>query len=284
MKAECIWRARAEIGEGSLWDEKTNRLYWVDIPRGELHRFSPAGGSDELLLAADEPLGTVVLGENGTPLGAWASGLYHVADGRRTLLTPAPDPRPTLRFNDGKCDPVGRLWVGTMTTDNGQTGTGNLYRVDGDQFTPMVRGTRISNGIVWSPDRRTMYYADTPEGVVWAFDYEEETGAIANRRTIVTIDRGGPDGMTIDSEGMLWVAQWGGSQVGRWNPATGQKLAQVDLPAVQVSSCAFGGPGLAALYITTAAIGTDERAQPLAGSLFAVETGTTGLPAFRYRG
>ena len=256
MKAECIWRARAEIGEGSLWDEKTNRLYWVDIPRGELHRFSPAGGSDELLLAADEPLGTVVLGENGTPLGAWASGLYHVADGRRTLLTPAPDPRPTLRFNDGKCDPVGRLWVGTMTTDNGQTGTGNLYRVDGDQFTPMVRGTRISNGIVWSPDRRT----------------------------IVTIDRGGPDGMTIDSEGMLWVAQWGGSQVGRWNPATGQKLAQVDLPAVQVSSCAFGGPGLAALYITTAAIGTDERAQPLAGSLFAVETGTTGLPAFRYRG
>ncbi len=153
----------------------------------------------------------------------------------------------------------------------------------------MVEGVSVSNGIVWSLDRRTMYYIDTPTGRVDRFDYDLETGEIGNRSAAVRIppEMGRPDGMTIDSEGMLWVCLWQGGKVSRWDPVEGRLLQTVDLPASNVTSCAFGGANLDQLYITTARIGLDAEhlaKQPLAGGLFQADVGVTGLPAFEFAG
>jgi sugar lactone lactonase YvrE len=197
--------------------------------------------------------------------------------------------RPQNRFNDGKCDPAGRFWAGTLALE-GKRGVCNLWRLDADLTAhKMVEGVSVSNGIVWTQDRRTMYYVDTPTGRVDCFDYDHATGEIANRSVAVRIpgEMGFPDGMTIDSEGMLWVCLWQGGKVSRWDPREGRLLQTVDLPASNVTSCAFGGENLDQLYITTARSGlSDEQlqAQPLAGGLFRADVGVTGLPAFEFAG
>ena len=196
---------------------------------------------------------------------------------------------PENRFNDGKCDPAGRFWAGTLSLE-GKRGTCNLWRLDADlSVHKMLEGVSVSNGIVWTADRTAMYYVDTPTRRVDRFDYDHDTGEIDNRSVAVRIPdgMGFPDGMTIDSEGMLWVCLWQGGKVSRWDPVTGELLATVDLPASNVTSCAFGGEELDQLYITTARITIDEerlKEQPLAGGLFRADVGVTGVPAYEFAG
>ena len=191
-------------------------------------------------------------------------------------------------MNDGKCDPQGRLWAGSMAYD-ARPGAGALYRLDGDLTVhEIVQAVTISNGLAWTPDGTTMYYIDTPTGRVDAFDADPATGAITGRRPWVGIPEaaGGPDGMTIDDEGCLWVALWGGSAVHRYAP-DGRLDTVVSLPCRQVTSCAFGGAGLDELYITSSSLGLSAEeiaAQPLAGQLFLLRPGVTGPAAVAFEG
>jgi sugar lactone lactonase YvrE len=286
MNSELIFKTDAILGEGSLWDDDEKRLLWVDILNGEIHSFDPTAGRDTLLFQADQPVGTVVRRGRGGLAVAAKRGFAFVDEraGRLEFICDPEADKPGNRFNDGKCDPAGRFWAGTLGRDGG------LYRLDADlTCRKMLGGVTVSNGIVWSPDAGTMYYTDTATRVIWAFDYDNDTGEISNRRTAVEIapGEGGPDGFTVDAEGMLWVAQWNGWQVARYDPATGKKLEKIDVPAAEVSSCAFGGANLDELYITTARehLTPEElAAQPLAGSLFAARPGVTGLPANQFKG
>lgn len=291
-KAELVLKAEAIIGEGSLWDAEGQRLLWVDIASGEIHSFDPASGGDRLIFKTDQHIGTVVQRERGGLVAAMRRGLYFIDEktGACEFICNPEEDKPHNRFNDGKCDPAGRFWAGTMDMETHGIGAGSLYRLGTDlKCTRMEGGVTISNGIVWSPDEKTMYYTDTPTGVVWAYDYDVESGDISSRRTAVTLQKGegGPDGITIDADGMLWVAQWGGWQVGRYDPRSGKKIGRVDVPAAQVASCALGGANLDELYITTARENLTQaqlEGQILAGSVFVANAGVRGLRANRFKG
>jgi sugar lactone lactonase YvrE len=281
--------AQAELGEGALWNPLDEKLYWVDIEGRALHIFDPATGLDRQLLTGSR-VGTVVPAGPDRVLVALQNGLHQLntATGELTLLV-NPLREPSLRFNDGKCDPAGRFWAGTLHMA-GEPNQATLYRLDTDgSLHTMLTGVTISNGIVWSLNRQTMYYIDTPTHTVQAFDYEDATGAIANARVIIRVPEaaGSPDGMTIDADGNLWLALWGGAAVRCYNPATGQALQTIAVPALHTSSCAFGGPGLKTLFITSARhelTPAQLREYPLSGSLFAVEPGVAGVPASVYQG
>jgi len=167
--------------------------------------------------------------------------------------------------------------------------TGSLYSFDGTSITRLLSGITISNGLTWSPDHKTFFYIDTPTREVKAFDYELETGAISSPRVAVRVHEslGWPDGMASDIQGNLWIAMWGGAQVTKWDPNTGKLLEQIPVPALNVSSCAFGGRDLNVLYITTARKGMDEaelKQYPLTGGLFRLETDVEGMPTFEFAG
>jgi sugar lactone lactonase YvrE len=284
MQAESILHAQATLGEGALWHPEVARLYWVDIEGRALHIFDPTTGQD-VQWPTGKRIGTVVPMHNGHALVALQNGI-HELDPATGALTRLADPIADehLRFNDGKCDPAGRFWVGTFDLQ-GRAHAGTLYRFDPDGSTHvMLRHVTNSNGLAWSLDQHTMYYIDTPTQAVQAFDYDHASGHIENPRVIIRIpeDLGGPDGMTIDAEGKLWVAIWGAGQVHRYDPGTGTLLQTIYVPAPHTSSCAFGGPELKTLYITTArgGLSPEQQAQfPLSGNLFAAEPGVAGVPA-----
>ncbi|WP_281242825.1 SMP-30/gluconolactonase/LRE family protein [Salisediminibacterium halotolerans] len=229
--------------------------------------------------------------ENGGLLLALERGFYFY-DLDSNDLTPLGDPEAgiaTNRFNDGKCDPAGRFWAGTMALDKAP-GNANLYRLNRDHnIEHVLSGVTTSNGLAWDRERALMYYIDTKTKKVQAYDYDDGSGAIANPRTAVTIadGAGSPDGMTIDQEGMLWIALFRGWRVIRVNPATGERLAEIAVPASQVTSCTFGGSSLDELYITTARTGLSEEAlkeQPHAGGIFRVQPGVSGMPSYTFYG
>jgi sugar lactone lactonase YvrE len=187
-------------------------------------------------------------------------------------------------MNDGEVDPSGRFWAGTMEL-GAAPGRGSLYRLGPrGEVTRVLAGVSISNGLGWSPDERTLYYIDSPTQRIDAYDYDRSSGAIANRRTVAEIDpaSGLPDGLAVDAEGCLWVALWGGSSLHRYTP-DGRLDRAVALPVSQVTSCAFGGPDLDELYVTSAWVGLEER-EPAAGGLFRLRPGVRGLPARRFAG
>ncbi|NPA37300.1 MAG: SMP-30/gluconolactonase/LRE family protein [Chlorobi bacterium] len=280
---------KAKLGEGTIWHPDENVLYWIDILGCKLHRYDPKTGTNTTI-ETDSMIGTVVPASNTySVIIATETGIHGVtSEGKTELLIPYPDGEAQdNRFNDGKCDPAGRFWVGTMSKKE-TTGAGNLYCFDGKELKLKLSGVSISNGIVWSHDAKTMYYIDTPEKKVFAFDFDNETGEISNKRTAFEIDEkhGYPDGMTIDEEGMLWIAPWGGKAVVRWNPDTGNIIEKTDIPAPHVTSCAFGGDDLDTLFITTAQKGltTEQLEQyPLSGSLFFAKSNVKGVPAFSFR-
>jgi sugar lactone lactonase YvrE len=282
--------ARADLGEGPAWEPRTGCLYWVDIHAGHLHIFNPQEGVDRhidvgefLGCAAPRDVGGLVLGLR--------SG-FATLDLSTEKLTRLVNPEPHLpgnRFNDGKCDPAGRFLAGTM--DDAETkASGSLYSLAPDgTLKTLVTGTRISNGLAWSPDYRTFYHIDTPTRTVMAYDYDLAIGDIANPRPVVTVppEMGWPDGMTSDTEGMLWVALWGGAKLTRWNPATGQTIAEIPFPALNVSSCCFGGPDLTDLYVTSACkeMNAEQLTKyPLSGGLFRIKTNIQGMPTFAFGG
>lgn len=287
-EARIVLKSSAKLGEGSIWDSREKCLWWVDITAGRVHRYDPATGENRTC-EVGQMVGTVVMRENGGLLVAIEKGIARLdfESGRIDMLSQPEANKPTNRFNDGKCDPAGRFWAGTMSL-TGEEKAGSLYMYDASgRVRAMVGNVTTSNGIVWSLDRTTMYYIDTRTREVWAYDYDLETGDIANRRTVVEVsaDLGSPDGMTIDAEGMLWVAHWGGWGVNRWDPGTGLRLDSIKVPAECVTSCAFGGDDLKTLYITTAGGGEGGKSeQPDAGHLFAWESLVPGVEAFRFAG
>lgn len=285
----CVLDARALLGEGPFWDVTEQRLYWVDIKRRLIHRLDPTTGQDESW-PTSEDVGSLAVREKGGLVMALKSG-FHFYDLVTGTATPAalPTGEPANnRFNDGKTDRQGRFWAGTMD-DSHENPTGGLFRLDRDlTLRKMVDGITISNALCWSPDSRVMYYADTPRRTVWAWDFEPERGEIDNRRVFLTIPpgEGVPDGATVDAEGFLWLAQWGGWRVARYDPL-GRLARTIMLPVKQPTCPMFGGADLDVLYVTSASIGLSGEAlarQPQAGSLFALDVGVKGLPERRFKG
>ncbi|WP_433432908.1 SMP-30/gluconolactonase/LRE family protein [Nonomuraea sp. CA-141351] len=285
MTADLVLDAQATVAESPTWDPGRQALWWVDIPAGRVHRFSPATGEDASFTAG-EPVGAVATRRDGGLLLATATGIVGcAADGSgRTVLHEVDTDPPGGRCNDGKADPWGRFWAGTLLS--GVQGAGALYRLAPDgTLRTMLTGVSVSNGLGWSPDGRTFYYADSPTGGVDAFDHDPETGALSNRRRLIDIERGRPDGLTVDAEGCLWVALWDGWAVQRFSPE-GRPVTTVEIPARKVTSCAFGGAYLGTLYVTTARVGLSEaelREQPHAGGIFAVAAGPHGQIPGRVR-
>ena len=282
-QAELVFDARAGLGEGPIWDARTSELLWVDIMAGLVHRFDPATGSD-VTLDVGQPVGAVVPRAAGGYALAVRDG-FAVADPQVELISPIDLERPELRMNDGACDSRGRFWAGTMHVDE-LPEAGSLYRLapDGSVETMLDKVT-ISNGIGWSPDDSVMYYVDTPTLGIDAFDYDADSGAISNRRRIVTIEAGAgsPDGLTVDEDGCIWIALWEGWAVRRYSPA-GTLEGVVEVPAARVTKPAFGGDALDELYITTAAPDAPDPEQPHAGGIFVVHPGAPGRPAYPYAG
>ncbi|HUF63149.1 MAG TPA: SMP-30/gluconolactonase/LRE family protein [Verrucomicrobiales bacterium] len=287
---ECVAQPQARLGEGPCWHAGEGVLYWVDILGPCVRRFDPRTGEDMPVARFEERVGAVVPRTQGGFLVALENGMafLDLPSGRLERLPPV-DPRPTTRFNDGKCDPQGRFWAGTM--DLGEKDPiGALYRIDPDGAAHcMTEGVAISNGLAWSADSRTLYYIDSPTRTVRAYDFNPETGAISAPRAALRLGEGDgfPDGMTIDAEGKLWVAQWGGACVSRWDPDTAERLARIEVPAPHTTSCCFGGPDFGDLYITSARVDLDEETLarfPLSGSLFRVRPGVCGGPSHTFTG
>ncbi len=288
---EIVTSHLCELGEGPVWDEQQNRILWLDIPAGAIHSFYPATGR-HTSLTTGQYTGAVVLKPNGNLVAALQNGFYEIDETSGTLTFLA-DPEahlPENRFNDGKCDPQGRFWAGTMHRPETQV-SGHLYTLDtGNNVTWKAGPVGCSNGLAWSADSRTLYYIDSPTRTVVAYDFDPGTGAISGKRVVITIPEGEgfPDGMTIDAEGALWIALWDGWKLVRYEPAGGTKTGEIQLPAARVTSCTFGGDDFEDLYITTAKINLSEeelREQPLAGSLFVIrKVGPKGLPAVRFGG
>ncbi|MCC9168156.1 SMP-30/gluconolactonase/LRE family protein [Pontibacter harenae] len=291
QEAELVLDAKAKLGEGAIWHPTEQKLYWIDIEGKALHIYDPVTKKD-IQFPTGSRIGTVVPVQGGGALVALQNGI-HKMDTKTGKLTFVLNPiagDDQMRFNDGKCDPAGRFWVGTMALDSRKKAAA-LYRMDKNKDVhQMLDSVSISNGIVWTADRKTMYYADTPTMMVQAFDYNDKTGEICNGKVAFRIPRsagGAPDGMTLDAEGKLWIALWGAGAVTRWDPETGEMLQKIEVPAPQTSSCAFGGENLDILYITTAREWLSPenlKKYPLSGGLFAVKPGVRGVPAYTYKG
>ena len=283
MKAKLLFDARAELGESPFWDARTQTLYWLDILNKRIY-----AGRD-LLAQLDDFIGCAAPRKDGGLILTQSASFADLepASAKLTVRAAVSDPVHN-RYNHGKCDPAGRFLAGTMDK-NEQAASGALYSYDGLNVTTLLTGIRNSNGLTWSPDSKIFYYIDTPTRGVTAFDYDLASGAIANPRIVIRMPEalGWPDGMTSDMDGNLWIACWGGAQVTKWDPLTGQLLERIPIPALQTSSCIFGGVDMKELYITSARKGlsqADLKKYPLSGGLFKVTTKVTGMSTFEFAG
>jgi sugar lactone lactonase YvrE len=281
---------QSQLGEGIRWDARRSELLAVDIVAGRVYRGRV--GDDESLervrvYQLPDTVGMIapVQGDDGWLLGAGRGFVYLALDGsHRTIAEVAPA---GTRMNDGACDPQGRFWAGTLADDHRQGG-GARYRLDANgRSVVMLEGLTISNGIGWSPDGRTMYVIDSGPRVIYAFAFDGTRGTLAGQRVLVTVpdDVGAPDGMTVDAAGDLWVAIYGGGCVHRYTP-DGRLRTVLPVPAAQSTCCAFGGPDLHQLFVTTATENwTNEQrhAEPAAGHVYRLDTNATGRPAAPYR-
>jgi sugar lactone lactonase YvrE len=292
LTAELTVDARAMIGEGPVWDQTRRRLLWVDIPNEVIHMHDPSTGASESKLTG-QPVGSVGIRRDGGLVAALRDG-FGMFSARSQGVDELIEVEKALtgnRMNDGKCDCRGRFWAGTMAT-NHTPQAGTLYRLEragaGYAVSAEVAGITVANGIDWSPDNRLMYYIDSPTQRVDVFDFDAERGKLSNRRPLVEISpsEGLPDGMTVDAEGYLWVALFRGAKVRRYSP-DGMADMEVRLPVTLVTSCAFGGPDLAELYITTARhrlTAAEAAEQATAGGLFVCRPGPVGRLPFRFAG
>lgn len=287
LTAELLLDARAELAEGPRWDPRTRELLWVDIPAGRVATLDPATGATT---ARDlgRSVGAVAPRAGGGLVAAVAEGFALLdADGTETVV-PVGHDTGLMRMNDAAVDPAGRFLGGSLHLDEAP-GTGVLYRLDPDRgVTTLLTGATVSNGLGWSLDGTTLHYADSPTGRVDRIAYDPETGALGERSEWLHLpsDLGVPDGLVVDADGAVWVAVFGGGQLRRYAPDA-TLLAVVDVPADQVTSAAFVGEHLDQLVITTARQGLDDAAlaaQPLAGGLFTLHPGPTGLPPNLFAG
>jgi len=290
LKAEPVLEAAARHGEGPVWHPTEQTLDWVDIMAGQLHRYDPQEDR-EVVIDVGQPLGAIAPRRAGGYVLAVEQGFGILEpSGTSRVVAHLDLGEPAQRMNDGGCDSAGRFWAGTMAYDYSPR-AGALYRLDLDfTVTQMLAGVTVSNGLDWADDDRTMYYIDSLAHGVDAFDFDISSGTIGNRRRVIDVasDTSSPigltvpDGMTLDAEGFLWVAVYGGSEVRRYSPE-GEIDSIVSVPACAVTSCAFGGEDLSTLYITSSVVFDDGR-EPLAGSLFRCDPGIRGRPARLFAG
>lgn len=285
--------ARATLGEGPVWDARRGVLWWVDIKQRTLHAFRPdpggLSGVAERQWSLPGQIGCLGLWGEDRLILALEDGIYGFDPATATLArhgTLAPEAGAT-RFNDGKVDPTGRFWAGTLD-DSTYPATGALYSIDSSgRHQRRLSGICCSNGIGWAHDGKTMYFTDSMRRVIWAFDFDPETGAITRQRDFAHIPVPAvPDGLAVDAEGCVWSALWDGSAVARFAP-DGRQIASVLMPVERPTSCAFGGPDMRTLFITSASIGLSPAKldkSPASGGLFAVRTDAPGVPVAQFDG
>jgi sugar lactone lactonase YvrE len=290
MTVELIVDSQSALAEGPSWDEKNNKLYWVDIVGKKFYRYDPITEMNTTA-NSDQQVGAIASRNTGGVILALQNGFYFY-DWDHDRYEKIYDPESHIesnRFNDGKCDPAGRFWAGTMDSRSAE-GKGSLYVVHKNlKVEKKLAHVTISNGMAWSPDFSKMYYIDTPTQQVVSFNYSIQTGHIENPQVVVTFPKGvgSPDGMTIDQDGMLWIAHWGGYGISRWNPNSGKQLEFISIPSANVTSCSFGREHLDQLYVTTARIGTSQEDQekfPHAGGLFRMKMNIKGSKTFSFNG
>ncbi|MCL4354150.1 SMP-30/gluconolactonase/LRE family protein [Patescibacteria group bacterium] len=288
-KVEPVLNKRVGLGEGAYWDFYKNLLYWIDIHEKKLFIFNPLKKQNKEIKFKEE-IGAVVASKDGCVILATKNKFikYNFLTGRSYLLAILNDDRKNIRFNDGKCDPMGRFWVGTMD-ETGKPNKGSLYFLGRDySIEKRINKVTISNGITWSLNRKTLYYIDSPTYSVVSYEFDEKNGGIKNKRIAIEInsDLGMPDGMTIDNEGMLWIALYGGGKIARYNPQNGRLMAILEIPGAKlVTSCSFGGNDLSDLYITTSSYGlnnVEKKQQHNAGRLLKAKVGEQGVPLWRF--
>ena len=272
---------RCELAEGPVWDAVRGALWWIDVLNGHVHRVTP-GGDDLVTIELESTVGAVALREGGGLVAAVADGFLLLDDhGEVERRIPVEEPEGN-RFNDGKVDAKGRFWAGTMALDE-TPARGALYRLDPDvSVTQMLDGVGLSNGLDWSLDGRTMYYVDSLTHRVDSFDFDPDVGGISNRRTFVDLGDSVPDGLTVDAEGFVWVAVYGRWKVCRYS-SDGSLADELELPTRRITSCAFGGPELDVLFVTSAARPPD-RDDALAGAVFETRPGPSGRLPNRFAG
>lgn len=290
IKADLELQFEAHLGEGPVWDEIEKKLYWVDILSGKLLEYDPVQKSNTVY-EIGEHLGAAALRRQGGLLLAARSGFsfFDPASGEKTPIANPESDFDNHRFNDGKCDPRGRFWAGTLSYDLDE-GAGNLYCLHPELEVELkLDDLTIPNGMAWNSQRNKFYFIDSPTGTIYRFDYDDTSGEISNRSVVRVMKsyEGSPDGMTIDVEDKLWVALYNGSRVIRIDPEDGETLFEVHLPVPRITSCTFGGEKLDELYITTAREHMTEaqiKEFPLSGSLFKANVSFKGVPAFRFAG
>ena len=279
------------VGEGPLWSVNEQALYWVDIQGHTIHRLQPETGAHEVF-SSGISVGVMAFRQSGGFVLATKHG-FALWDRQTQVLHPLLDPevgQTRKRFNDGAVDCRGRFWAATMSEEEEKhEPVGVLYRLDPDSSIHIMEtGLIVPNGIGWSPDNTVMYFTDSPKHIIYAYNFDQVTGDIERRRTFVYTpeEQGVPDGLTVDSEGYVWSAYWGGAKVIRYDPA-GKVERVVNVPALQPSSCVFGGKALNELYITSAQAGLSDKqkkAYPLSGDVFRLKTTIRGLEKFSFAG
>lgn len=281
-----VLAARSRLGEGPIWDQQKQVLYWVDIYNRRVHIFDPTIQED-IYIEVDSVVSGLFIGDGQHLILAQEKGLSRLDlnTQQTTSLVAIEADSPGNRLNDVKCDCQGRMWIGTM--NNYEKPVANLYRYDLDgTLKRMETGLSISNGLGWSPDRRIFYLTDTPRKTIYAYTFDEGSGQISDRRIHIDLRHEDfyPDGLTVDAEGYIWSAMWNGSCVIRFDPV-GREALRIELPVPLVTSCTFGGNDLTDLFITTASAGLSQaelKQYYEAGDLFCCSTDIKGLPSDRY--
>lgn len=287
LQVEVAARGADRLGECPLWDEREAMLWWVDSRWPAVKRLDPATGA-VMMLVLPEVVGSIAFRETGGLLAATKSGLHFmdVASGALEARVHPEAHLPGNRFNDGRCDRAGRFWAGSMSDAN-RDPVGSLYRFDADlSCTKLRNAVIIPNSLAFSPNGRTMYFADTNRHTIWAYDYDPASGAATAERVFADTGSGRPDGSCVDAEGGLWNAEYGAWRLVRYTPA-GKVDRVVELPVANPTCCCFGGEDLGTLYVTTATqrlAPEDLARQPLAGSVLALRPGARGLAESRFAG
>jgi sugar lactone lactonase YvrE len=282
LRAELAVDAAAELGESPYWDGGAGTLHWVDMAAGSLHSWQRGTGTHVTVDVGVTVGACVPRAGGGLALAVEDGFAVYDGSGPLRLVAPVLADDPALRMNDGKCDPAGRFYASSMSRE-GAAGCGALWRLDADlRVHRLVSDLTIGNGLAWSRDGHSAYFIDTATGRIDRFTADPDTGDLSNRAVAFEIpaDAGSPDGMTMDDEGCLWIALFDGGAVRRYT-VDGELLSVVEVPTKNVTSVAFGGPGLDELYITTARLGRDD---PSAGGVFVVRPGITGPPASAFAG
>ena len=282
MNIRAISDVVSDLGEGPIWSPQTNCVTWTDITQNKFHTADLDTGATKSF-SAPSMVGAIAHTRGGDYVAATQVGFAHVSiDGKFSPLHTflAAD----MRMNDGKVDPVGRFWAGSMALSF-EKNRGSLYVLEKDgSYSPVLHDVTLSNGMGWSPEAAHFYYIDSIPGVLKRFDYESVHGRISNPVDLITFDtsKGIPDGMSITSDGKIVVALWDGGRVELYEPS-GKKISEIKVGVSRPTSCTFGGADGDVLIVTTASQGIDLDKEPLAGKILAVTgTGLSGLPAHRY--